>query len=137
MKKLKKAKFLFLFLTVTSFTVLSSCSKKADPIATVNVMAINNNKSGDVKGNGGSTSRTWTFTNSNTTAGWDMSMNATTGTFQLILKDAAGVVVLNRVLTAGVGVQSADGLTPAGTAGQWTATVTLTNFNGSGDYSFL
>ena len=65
-----------------------------------------------------------------------MSINATSGSFQLVLKDAAGTTVLDKTLTAGVSSQSADGTTPSGTSGEWTATATLLNFSGSGDYSF-
>ena len=93
--------------------------------------------SGDVSGAGGTASKTWTFTNNNTTVGWDMSIGATSGSFQLVLKDASGVTVLDKTLTAGSGAQDASGTSTAGTAGTWTATITLTNFNGTGDYSFL
>ena len=93
--------------------------------------------SGDVKGGGGTASDTWTFTNNNTTAGWDMSIDATSGSFRLVLKDAAGTTVLDKTLTAGSGAQDASGTTSSGTAGTWTCTITLTDFNGSGDYSFI
>lgn len=135
MKTVKKFNVLALFLLVI-MSAMVSCSKKAEPTASVNVLATSNNMSGDVSGNGGSTSRVWKFNNSSTIAGWDMSMNGSSGTFQLVLKDAAGAIKLDKTITAGVGVQSADGTTPAGTAGEWTATITLTNFSGSGDYSF-
>lgn len=95
------------------------------------------NTSGDVKGAGGTASKTWTFTNNKTTVGWDMSIDATSGSFQLVLKDASGVSVLDKTLTAGSGPQDAAGTSSAGTAGTWTATITLTKFNGTGDYSFL
>ena len=93
--------------------------------------------SGDIKGGGGTASDTWTFTNNNTTAGWDMSIGATSGSFQLVLKDASGTTVLDKTLTAGSGAQDASGTTSSGTAGSWTVTITLTNFNGTGDYSFI
>ena len=93
--------------------------------------------SGDVKGAGGTASDTWTFTNNNNTAGWDMSIDATSGSFRLVLQDADGTTVLDKTLTAGSGAQDADGTTSSGTAGTWTCTITLTNFNGTGDYSFL
>lgn len=94
-------------------------------------------KSGDISGSGGTVSKTWTFTNSNSTAGWDMSINSSSGSFQMILKDASGTTMLDKTLTAGSGLQSTSGQTPAGTPGTWTAILTLTKFNGSGDYSFL
>lgn len=134
MKTINRMPFL-LFITMGIAIFATSCSKKNEPTATVNLVTATN-KSGDVKGDGGSTIRTWKFTNTSTTAGWDMSIDAKGGSFQLILKDAAGTIMLDKTLTAGPVVQSADGVTPAGTSGEWTATVTLSNFNGSGDYSF-
>lgn len=134
-----KQKMIFRFLALLSLVVIfamTSCKKEQGPIAAVNVLATSGYKSGDVIGNGGSASRTFKFINSSTTAGWDMSMDATSGSFRLILKDATGAVKVDKILVAGIGDQSADGTSPAGTAGEWTATVTLTNFNGSGDYSF-
>lgn len=113
---------------------LTSCSED-EPYATINVSTLN--RSGDVKGDGGSTTKTFTFENTSTTVGWDMSSNATSGSFKLVLKDASGKVMLDQTLTANSGAQSADGTTPAGTAGTWTCTITLTSFNGTGDYSFL
>lgn len=112
----------------------TSCEDDVELTAVVNTNQTN--ASGDVRGDGGSTSKTWTFTNTSLTAGWDMSINASSGSLQLVLKDASGTVLLDRILTAGSGAQSADGTTPEGTAGEWTATVTLVNFNGTGDYSF-
>lgn len=61
----------------------------------------------------------------------------TSGSFNLVLKDDAGTAVLNKTLTVNSGGNSADGTTVEGVPGVWTATVTLTNFNGTGDYSFL
>lgn len=114
-------------------------AKKDDGTCTYPVINVSStNKSGDIKGAGGTASKTFTFTNNNSTAGWDMTINdATSGSFQLVLKDASGTVVLDKTLAAGSGPQSADGTTSSGTAGTWTATITLTDFNGSGDYSFL
>ena len=66
-----------------------------------------------------------------------MSIGATSGSFRLVLKDAGAVTVLDKTLTAGSGAQDASGTSSSGTAGTWTATITLTNFNGSGDYSVL
>lgn len=136
MKTFKKIQSLFL-LSMALMLIITSCSKKSGPSATINVLAQSANKSGDVKGNGGSVTKTWTFTNPGTTAGWDMSIDGKSGSFQLVLKDASGTVMLNKTLTAIVGPrQSADGTTAAGTAGEWSATATLTNFDGTGDYSF-
>ena len=136
MKMIRKMKVLGLITLVGIMsTVFTSCGKD-EPFALINVLAPQNN-SGDVSGDGGSATKTWTFTNSNSTAGWDMAIDATSGSFQLVLKDADGTTVLDKTLTAGSGAQDASGTSSSGTAGTWTVTVTLTNFNGSGDYSFL
>ncbi|WP_157831436.1 hypothetical protein [Confluentibacter flavum] len=130
--KLKVASF---FILAGIMAILASCEKD-DIFATINILEPQN-KSGDVRGNGGTTTKTWSFENSNTTAGWDMSIDAQSGSFQFVIKDAAGTTVLDRTLTAGQNAQDASGTSSAGTAGTWTVTATLTNFNGSGDYSFL
>lgn len=136
MKTIKKMKLLGLFILLGVMTTVFTSCEKDDPFASINVLEPQN-KSGDVRGDGGSATKTWTFQNSNTTAGWDMAMDASRGTFQLILKDANGTAVVDKTLTAGTGPQEADGTSSMGTAGTWTVTVTLTNFIGSGDYSFL
>lgn len=151
---MKKAKILLFGFILLSATTFMGCKKEgctdsnADnyneeakkddgtcTYPTINVFSTNT--SGDVKGAGGTASKTWTYTNNNSTAGWDMSIDATSGSFQLVLKDANGTTVLDKTLTAGSGSQDASGTSSSGTAGTWTATITLTNFNGSGDYSFL
>ena len=140
MKTMKTIQLVGLFVMVGFIAVsLTSCKKEEvlpAPVATVNVLSTTN-KSGDIKGNGGSTTKTWTFANPNTKAGWDMSISATKGSFRLVLKDASGTTRLDQTLTAGSGPQSASGTTLDGTAGTWTSTITLTDFNGSGDFSFL
>ena len=92
--------------------------------------------SGDIKGAGGTVSGSTTFTQNNSTLGWDMAQDASSGSFTLTVTDADGITVINNTLTAGSGAQDADGTSSAGTAGTWTATVTLTEFTGKGDYSF-
>ena len=136
MKTLKKSLLVFMAIVGITSATLTSCQKDEPLTAIINVSTLDN-KSGDVKGDGGSATKTFTFNNSNTTAGWDMSITAKSGSFKLILKDASGKTVLDQTLTAGSGPQSASGTTTAGTSGIWTATITLTNFNGTGDYSFL
>ena len=101
------------------YSCLTTCKKEEvlpAPVATVNVLSTTN-KSGDIKGNGGSTTKTWTFANPNTKAGWDMSISATKGSFRLVLKDASGTTRLDQTLTAGSGPQSASGTTLDGTTG--------------------
>ncbi len=93
------------------------------------------NTSGDISGFGGTASKTVTFTNDNSTVGWDMAIDASSGSFQLVVKDADGTTVIDKTLTAGSGAQDADGTSSSGTSGTWTATISLTSFNGTGDYS--
>lgn len=130
-----KLKVVSLFILTGIMTILTSCEKD-EIYATINVLEPQN-KSGDVRGNGGSTTKTWSFENSNTTVGWDMSIDAKSGSFLFVIKDADGTTVLDKTLTAGQNAQDASGTTSSGTAGTWTVTATLTSFNGSGDYSFL
>lgn len=137
MKTTLLTKFSSVFFMLTLFLLFAACDKDDDLTATINVNSVNNS-SGDVYGNGGTATKTWTFTNPNSRAGWDMTINdATSGSFNLILKDDEGTVMLDKTLSAGSGVKSADGTTEEGVPGEWTVTVTLTNFNGTGDYSFL
>lgn len=117
----------------------SSKAKKNDNTCTYPVINVSGTgKSGDISGSGGTVSKTFNFTNSNSTVGWDMSINSSSGSFQLVLKDASGSVMVDKTLTGGSGPQSASGTSSAGgTPGTWTCIITLTKFSGSGDYSFL
>ena len=86
MKTLKKIQLLF-FMAIVGITsvTLTSCQKD-EPLpltATINVLS-STNKSGDINGNGGSATKTFTFNNPNTTVGWDMSIGAKSGSFKLI-----------------------------------------------------
>ena len=92
--------------------------------------------SGDISGLGGTVSETSSFTNNNSTVGWDMAIDATDGSFQLVVNDADGTTVIDKTLTAGSGAQDADGTSSSGTSGTWTVTISLTAFNGTGDDSF-
>ena len=142
---------LIVFVSAISFT---SCKKKGctDPNAnnydskakkdnsTCTYPVINTSstgKSGDISGSGGTASKTFTFSNPNPTVGWDMSINSSSGSFQVVLKDASGTVVVDNTLTGGSGPQSASGTSTSGTSGTWTCIITLTKFSGTGDYSFL
>lgn len=133
MKKNQLVRFCII-LGVLAYT-FTSCSREGDLTATINTNEPNN-ISGDVSGNGGSVTKTWTFENTNVRAGWDMSIDASAGSFRLVLEDVEGTSVVDQTLTAGSGPQSADGTSEDGVAGTWTATLTLTGLKGSGDYSF-
>tara|TARA_B110000908_G_scaffold165482_1_gene215019 strand:- start:258 stop:710 length:453 start_codon:yes stop_codon:yes gene_type:complete len=92
--------------------------------------------SGDISGGGGTATGSTTFTQNSATLGWDMAQDASSGSFTLTITDAVGSTVMTKTLTAGSGAQDASGTSSAGATGTWTATVTLTDFTGTGDYSF-
>jgi hypothetical protein len=125
---------------VAAVTFLSSCSKDEAPALVANVNYVPVTATGDVDGdfggNGGSTSKSYTWQNSLPTADYNMDITATKGgKMQTIIKDAAGKTVLDHTIEAGVTPDSKSGVTSSVTAGAWTVTITLTNFNGSGSFS--
>ena len=91
---------------------------------------------GDFFGDGGSVSRTFSWSNSLSTADYNADITATAeGMFQMIVRDADEAIVLDRSLDGAVEPDSFSGVTAAGTSGIWTVTIVLTNFNGDGSYS--
>jgi hypothetical protein len=108
-------------------------------LAKVNI-TVNEGPSGDIggdfTGDGGNGSRTINWTNNLATADYNADITATaSGTFQIVVADANGTVVLDRSLNGGIEPDSIDGVTDAGEPGNWTVTITLTSFNGDGSYS--
>lgn len=130
---MKNLRFLFFFLIV-----LASCSEDDEPIATIKVNPVNtttNAVDGDVTGNGGSASRTFTWPNSRPTAEYNMDMTVSAGgSLQMIIKDAAGTVVLDYTLVKGQTPDSKSGVTASGVEGSWTIEIHAKNFNGNGSY---
>ena len=132
----------FKLLTILTAMVLfigtfTSCSDDDGP--TVNI-TVNEGPSGDIggdfTGDGGNGSRTINWTNDLATADFNADITASaSGTFQMLVADANGTVVLNRTLNGGTEPDSFDGVTNAGEPGNWTVTITLTSFNGDGSYS--
>ena len=113
-----------------------SCSDDDGPMAEVNLTAQNTDFDGDVTGTGGSLSSSYTWNNPLTTVDYNMDItSARGGSFQLILQDAEGTVVLDRTITAGQGEDSRSGVSQAGVPGDWTVQIVLTNFNGDGSFS--
>lgn len=115
----------------------SSCSDDDDPTVSITV---NEGPSGDIggdfTGDGGSGSRIINWTNNLATADYNADITATaSGTFQIVVADATGTVVLDRSLSGGSEPDTIDGVTNAGEPGDWTVTITLTSFNGDGSYS--
>lgn len=137
MKKKQNVKLVVLFVGLIGLMSLSSCNKDDDaPFATVSINETGSDLGGDVTGDGGSTSESYVWNNPLATANWNMDITATNGgSFQLIIEDAEGALVLDQTLTAGIGEDSADGVTASGTAGEWTIRVTLSDFNGDGSFS--
>jgi len=132
----------FKLLTIFTAMVLvigtfSSCSDDDGPTANITV---NEGPSGDIggdfTGNGGNASQTINWTNNLTTADYNADITATaTGTFNILVADSEGTIVLDRTLNGGTEPDTIDGVTQAGEPGNWTVTITITSFNGDGSYS--
>ena len=132
-------KLFSIFATMALFiAIFSSCSTDDDEL-TVNI-TVNEGPSGDIggdfTGDGGNGSRTINWTNDLTTADYNADITATaSGTFQMVVKDADGTVVLDKSLNGASEPDSIDGVTSVGEPGNWTVTITLNSFNGDGSYS--
>jgi hypothetical protein len=132
------------FKLLTIFTVMvlfigtfSSCSDDDGPTGNITV---NEGPSGDIggdfTGNGGNASRTINWTNNLATADYNADITGTaTGTFNIVVTDSEGTVVLDRNLTGGIEPDTIGGVTSLGEPGNWTVTITVTSFNGDGSYS--
>ncbi len=131
-------KLLTIFTAIVLFIgTFSSCSNDDGPTANITV---NEGPSGDIGGDfigdGGNASRTINWTNNLATADYNADITATaTGTFNMVVADSEGTVVLDRTLNGGTEPDSIDGVTQAGEPGNWTVTITITSFNGDGSYS--
>ncbi|WP_366183669.1 hypothetical protein [Flavobacterium ovatum] len=132
----------FKLLTVLTAMILfigtfTSCSDDDGPTVKITV---NEGPSGDIggdfTGNGGNGSRIINWKNNLATADYNADITATaSGTFQMVVADANGTVVLDRRINGATEPDSIDGVTNAGVPGNWTVTITLTSFNGDGSYS--
>ena len=131
-------KLLTILTALTLFIgTFTSCSDDDGPTANITV---NEGPSGDIggdfTGSGGNASRTINWTNNLATADYNADITATaSGTFQIVVADSEGTVVLDRTLNGGTEPDSIDGVTQAGEPGNWTVTITITSFNGDGSYS--
>ncbi len=91
---------------------------------------------GDFMSTGGSASRTFFWQNNLTTADYNADITASSaGTFNLVVKDSDGAIVLDRGLSGAGETDSFSGITREGTPGLWTVTVGLDSFRGDGSYS--
>jgi hypothetical protein len=133
--KTKKINLIMLLSLIGLGSILFTACKQ-EPFATIVIDETGGDLGGDIRGDGGSTSQTFIWTNPQTTADWGKDITTVAGgSFQLLIKDANGSIVLNNTLTKGVGDDSASGVTNTGPSGDWEVTVTLTNFNGDGSFS--
>lgn len=124
-----------LMIAFISFATIG-CSSDDDPMARVNITAQNTDFDGDVTGDGGSLNKSYSWDNPLATVDYNMDITAGVGgSFQLILKDAEGAVVLDQTLVKGQGDDSRSGVSQAGVPGEWTVQIVLTNFNGDGSFS--
>jgi hypothetical protein len=87
-------------------------------------------------GNGGTTSRVFSWNNNLNTADYNADVTlGSEGSFQMIVEDSQGVVVLDQIIQGGAGPDTIGGVTEAGAPGIWTVTIRVTNFNGDGSFS--
>ena len=69
-------------------------------------------------GNGGTASRVFSWNNNLATADYNADITTTSeGSFQMIVEDSQGVVVLDRTIQGGTEPDSIDGVTQSGSSG--------------------
>jgi hypothetical protein len=135
MRRLILNRFSVLAALVLFAFVLTNCSED-EPFATISINETGSDVGGDVTGDGGSAVRSYTWNNALQTVDWNMDITASKeGSFNLKIDDADGKNVLNQTLVVGQGDDSKSGVSALGTAGAWTITVTMTDFNGDGSFS--
>ena len=125
---------------LSTLTLLVGCNNDDDANNFFANVTINEGPIGDIggdfNGNGGSTSETFEYQNRLPTADYNADITASAdGIFQMIVRDADGTIVLDRSLNGSMEPDSFSGVTSAGTAGTWTVTINLTDFNGDGSFS--
>ena len=96
----------------------------------------NGDVDGDFTGNGGSATRNFFWQNDLPTADYNADITATSdGTFNMVVLDADGVVVLDRSLSGASEPDTIDGVTASGAPGIWRVVIILTDFDGDGSFS--
>ena len=139
------ARTLKLLLLAPAMILFLACNNDDDSYAriTVNGTLLIEDRSdfnGDIDasftGNGGTATRSFIWNNNLRRADYNADITATSeGSFQMIVEDAEGMVVLDRSIQGGTEPDSIDGVTDAGASGIWTVTIRVTNFNGDGSFS--
>jgi hypothetical protein len=142
-----------LILFVPAMVLFIACNKDDDAFArvTVNgtqlttspsdfVVGDRSDFNGDIDasfaGNGGSAARMFSWNNNLSTADYNADITATSeGSFQMIVEDSEGMVVLDRTIDGATEPDSIDGVTSQGASGIWRVTIRVTNFNGDGSFS--
>ena len=135
MKSSRMNRISFMLALVITALLMTNCNKD-EPMAAVSINETGSDVGGDVTGDGGSALSSYKWSNSLPTVDWNMDITASKGgSFNLRIDDADGKNVLNQMLEVGKGDDSKSGVSATGTAGEWTITVTLTDFNGDGSFS--
>ena len=140
-------------LLIPSLVFFVACNKDDDSFARVSVngtqlttspsdfvVGDRSDFNGDVDasftGNGGSTTRVFSWNNNLSTADYNADVTlASEGSFQMIVEDSEGVVVLDRTIQGGTEPDTIGGVTEDGATGIWTVTLVVTNFDGDGSFS--
>lgn len=140
-------KIFLAIIVVSAATVFVACSNDEDNDTMVQVRVngtvlfddgddFNGDVDGDFEGNGGSATRTFVWLNNLNRADYNADITATAGgSFNMVVRDADGAIVLDRSLEGATEPDSFSGVTSAGASGLWTVTITLTAFNGDGSFS--
>ena len=151
--KLSFTKIATYALLIPAMVLIIACNKDDDSFARVSVngtqltaspsdfvVGDRSDFNGDIDasftGNGGTTTRMFSWNNNLNTADYNADVTlASEGTFQMIVEDSEGMVVLDRTLQGGSEPDTIGGVTEAGASGIWTVTLRVTNFNGDGSFS--
>ncbi|MDG1573405.1 hypothetical protein OZ410_13835 [Robiginitalea sp. M366] len=138
-------KFPKLLLLLPALLLFLSCSNDEEAYARVTVngtllMEDVSDFNGDINasftGNGGTATRSFVWNNNLSTADFNADITSTaSGSFQMIVEDSQGMVVLDRTILGSNQEDTIGGVTAAGSAGLWTVTIIVTNFNGDGSFS--
>lgn len=150
---MRKSNLFSVFALAFTMIFFVACSNDDDTFArvTVNGTALTTSPSdfvvgdrsdfnGDIDasftGNGGSATRMFSWNNNLSTADYNADITATSeGSFQMVVEDSQGVVVLDRTLDGATEPDSFSGVTSAGSPGIWVVTISVTNFRGDGSFS--
>lgn len=127
---------------VIAIVSLNSCSDEYEDreiitntyTGNIDVTSVGLDPAGDFTGSGDSGTFSFAWRNPQKRASANFDITSNSGSVQMIVKDNAGTVVLDRTLIAG-GKDSYSGVSDAGEEGIWIVQIKLTDFNGDGSYS--